>query len=86
MEEAETTVGGFVAPLHFDQENRPTPFEDDEVHLVAVAIPEVAELEIESLRVLPEVHPFEQVRRHEILEATRLLPCDGFPVQCKAQK
>jgi len=60
---------------------RPTVSVDhDEVHLAAVHIAKVAQLDIAAFGVLPEVHPLEQVRPNEVLEALRS-PGDDGPVQ-----
>ena len=59
---------------------RPAPLDHHEVDLTPVEVAEVAQLEVPPLGVLPEVHPLEQVRRHQVLEALRLAG-DERPVE-----
>lgn len=58
---AKTLVHIGVAPLAFYEQPGPLPVDHDEVDFAAIGITEIAQLAIKPVRVLLEVHPFEQV-------------------------
>ena len=61
-------------------ERRDAPFHDHEVRLPPVPVPKVAQIAVQTLRILPERRPFKQVVGDEALESGGVAGNDG-PVE-----
>lgn len=54
-------VDVLIAPLGLDHQDRLSPFDDDEVDLSAVGVPEVSQFEVPAFDVLLKVNPLEKM-------------------------
>ena len=69
VEPAQTVLDRGVTQLAFHQQNGLQPLYHHKVDLVAIAITEIAQVEVASLGVLLVVDPFQKMAGHQVLEA-----------------